>query len=194
MCLCHWMSLCTLANTLSVREQTPEDSGSRHLHPGDSGSRTAVSFEASGNVYATDLITNTLVRLAAEGAALTLFIEKSDTGTLFSIDIQPEEAAVAPVMFAPAPARETPGTLEWIEARRLVVVESTPGQASTVTLSGNAGAQEGLANGFEELVAAALTEDFAWVLEVQSGLDFGAQGTRSLLVRAYRVAVPPLLP
>lgn len=83
MCICPWMSLYTLAKDVPV-------------------------IKASGNVYATDLITNTLVRLAAEGAALT--------------------------------------------------------------------------------------EDFAWVLEVKPGLDSGAKGTRSLLVRAYRVTVPPLLP
>lgn len=189
MCTRHWMSLCTLANSLSVREHRPESSG-----PGDSGSCNEVTFDTTGNVYATDLIANTLVRLAAEGAALTLLVEKSDTGTLFSINIQPEGNAQAPVMLAETPALETSGCLEWIDARRLVVVESTPGQASTVTLSGNAGTQVGLANGFEELVAAALTEDFAWVLEVQPGFGSGPSGTRSLRVRAYRVEVPPLLP
>ena len=169
MCVCPWMSLCTLANDVSV-------------------------IKASGNRYATDLITNTLVRLAAGGASLTLFIEKSGTGTRVSIGTQPEESAEAPVMLARTSALEKPDGLEWIEARRLVVVESTPGQASTVTLSGNPGAQEGPDNGFEELVAAALSEDFAWVLEVKPDLDSGAQGTRSLLLRAYRVTVPPLLP
>ncbi|WP_375758539.1 SMP-30/gluconolactonase/LRE family protein [Corallococcus exercitus] len=193
-----------------------------HPMPGESGFCNDVTVDAAGNVYATDSFANIIVRLAVGGTALTtwasddafapsepgaftlngiaydgasrLYVVKSDTGTLFSIDIQPDGSAAAPVIIPVAPALETPDGLEWVDSQRLLVVENTAGQASLVTLGEGAGAKEVLANGFVEPTAAALTEDGAWVLESQMGFLFGTPGAPALPFRAYRVAVPPLLP
>ncbi|NOK15707.1 SMP-30/gluconolactonase/LRE family protein [Corallococcus carmarthensis] len=193
-----------------------------HPMPGESGFCNDVTVDAAGNVYATDSFANTVVRLAAGGTAPTtwaaddafaptepgaftlngiaydgagrLYVVKSDSGTLFSIDIQPDGSAAAPVIIPVTPALETPDGLEWVDSQRLLVVENTAGQASMVVLGEGAGAKEVLANGFGEPTAAALTEDGAWVLESQMGFLFGAPGTPSLPFRMYRVVVPPLLP
>ncbi|RKG65317.1 hypothetical protein D7V80_23725 [Corallococcus sp. CA054B] len=193
-----------------------------HPMPGESGFCNDVTVDAAGNVYATDSFANIIVRLAVGGTALTtwasdeafapseegaftlngiaydgagrLYVVKSDTGTLFAIDIQPDGSAAAPVSIPVSPALETPDGLEWVDSRRLLVVENTAGQASIVTLGEDSGVKEVLANGFGEPTAAALTEDGAWVLESQMGYLFGVPGTPTLPFRAYRVAVPPLLP
>ncbi|MBN9686042.1 MULTISPECIES: SMP-30/gluconolactonase/LRE family protein [unclassified Corallococcus] len=193
-----------------------------HAMPSEVSFCNDVTVDVAGNVYVTDSFGNAIFRLAVGGTALDtwsadaayepsepglitlngiaydganrLYVVKSDTGALFSIDIQPDGSAGAPVTIPVTPALETPDGVEWVDSGRLFVVENTPGRASLVTLGEGAGAKEVLANGFVEPTAAALTKDGAWVLESQMGFFFGTPGTPALPFRAYRVAVPPLLP
>ncbi|MBN8232819.1 hypothetical protein JYK02_35415 [Corallococcus macrosporus] len=193
-----------------------------HAMPSEVSFCNDVTVDAAGNVYATDSFGNAVFRLPLGGTALEtwsadaayepsepgaftlngiaydgarrLYVVKSDTGALFAIDIQPDGSASAPVTIPVEPALVTPDGLEWVDSERLLVVENTAGQASMVTLGEGAGVKEVLANGFVEPTAAALTEDGAWVLESQMGFLFGTPGTPALPFRAYRVAVPPLLP
>ncbi|RKH53352.1 SMP-30/gluconolactonase/LRE family protein [Corallococcus llansteffanensis] len=195
-----------------------------HPLPGSSGFCNDIALDAAGNVYATDTLANTVVRLAVGGNELTtwaedeafapvvegdftlngiaydgagtLYVVKSDTGTLFSIAIQADGSAGAPVTIPVEPALEAPDGLEWLDAQRLLVVENTPGRVSVVTHSGGSGTKEVIANGFGEPTTAALTDDGAWVLEAQLGFFFGAPGVPSLPFRVHRVVVPqaPLLP
>ncbi|GMU01498.1 hypothetical protein KH5H1_56180 [Corallococcus caeni] len=192
--------------------------------PGESGGCNDVTLDAAGNVYATDSFANTIVRLPVGGSQLetwasdaafeasepgaftlngltwdggnTLYVVKTDTGDLFSIAIQPDGSAGAPVAIPVSPALETPDGLEWVDDGRLLVVENSAGRASLVTLAGGSGTKEVLANDFLEPTAVALTQEGAWVLESQLSILFGQPGLPSLPFRARRIAVPPapLLP
>ncbi|RKH12569.1 hypothetical protein D7V97_07990 [Corallococcus sp. CA053C] len=189
-----------------------------HPLPDASGFCNDIALDAAGNVYATDSFANTVVRLAVGGnevttwaadaafapvvegdltlngiaydGAGTLYVVKSDTGTLFSIAIQADGSAGAPVTIPVVPALEAPDGVEWLDAQRLLVVENTPGRVSVVTHSGGSGTKEVLANGLVEPTTAALTDDGAWVLEAQLGYFFGTPGVPSLPFRVYRLAVP----
>lgn len=193
-----------------------------HAMPGEVSFCNDVTVDAAGNVYVTDSFGNAVFRLAVGGTALAmwssdavyepsepglitlngiaydgasrLYVVNSDSGALYAIDIQPDGSASAPVTIPVTPALETPDGVEWVDSRRLLVVENTVGRASLVTLAEGSGAKEVLANGFVEPTAAAITQEGAWVLESQMGFFFGTPGTPALPFRAYRVAVPPLLP
>lgn len=189
-----------------------------HPMPGGSGFCNDVTVDPAGNVYATDSLANTIVRLPLGGSALTtwaenaafapdvegdytlngiihdgangLYVVKSDTGTLFSIPINPDGTAGAPVVIPVEPALITPDGLERVDAQTLLVVENSAGQASTVTLSGGTGTKAVIANGFTEPTAAAIRGDSAWVLESQMGYLFGVPGTPTLPFRVHRVVLP----
>ncbi|MGE6761904.1 SMP-30/gluconolactonase/LRE family protein [Corallococcus interemptor] len=193
-----------------------------HVMPGQNSFCNDVTVDGSGNVYVTDSFENVVVRLPVGGTALAtwssdavyepsepglitlngiaydgasrLYVVNSDSGALYAIDIQPDGSAAAPVNIPVTPALETPDGIEWMGSGRLFVVENTVGRASLVTLGDGSGAKEVLANSFVEPTAAAITDGGAWVLESQMGFLFGTPGTPTLPFRAYRVAVPPLLP
>ncbi|RKH37237.1 SMP-30/gluconolactonase/LRE family protein [Corallococcus sicarius] len=195
-----------------------------HRMPGTSGFCNDLTLDSAGNVYASDAIAHTLVRLPVGGSALTtwasddafapiaegsftlngitydgastLYVVKYDSGTLFSIAIQADGSAGAPVTIPVVPAIESGDGLEWLDAQRLLVVENAPGRVSVVTHSGGSGTKQVIANGFVEPTTAALTDEGAWVLEAQMKYLFGTPGDPALPFRVHRLVVPaaPLLP
>lgn len=184
--------------------------------PGELGFCNDVVHDAAGNVYATDTLAGTVLRLAPGATALEtwsadeafevefwtfslnglvldgaggLYVVKYDDGGLFRIPIANDGSAGEPVAIPVTPPLVSPDGIERLDANHLLVVEHELGQVSIVTLADGAGTKEIIANGFAEPTTAGIDRGSAWVAEGQFRY-FGTEEVPDLPFKVHRVALP----
>ena len=185
--------------------------------PGDSGFCNDLILDGDGNVYATDAIASTIVRLPVGGAALEtwsadaaflgapgditvnglvhdgqngLYVVTYSSGELLHVPIQPDGSAGAAQVISVEPPIQFGDGLEMTADGALLVVENDVGLLSIVDVSGTTAAKTVIANGLAEPTTAAIHKDGAWVVEGQLSYLFGAPGEPELPFRVKRIALP----
>lgn len=188
-----------------------------HSLPGDSGFCNDLIIDGDGNIYATDTIAGTIVRLPPGGAALEtwsadpafaggpgeftvnglvldgqggLYVVKYQSGELLHLPIEVDGSAGAAQVISVEPPIEWADGLEMTADGALVVVENDVGLLSIVDVTGTSAVKTVIANGLLEPTTAALYGDGAWVVEGQLSYLFGGPGQPSLPFRVRRISLP----
>jgi sugar lactone lactonase YvrE len=182
--------------------------------PGDSGFCNDLILDDEGNVYATDALANTIVRLPSGGSALEtwsadpafadepgnftvngivfdpdsskLYVVKYSTGQLFSIRVNADGSAGTVHEIQVNSPLQYPDGIEMLHDGVFLVVENNIGRVSVVALWGGSAHRFTIAQGLNEPTTAAIHNRSAWVVEGQGSLLYG-EDEPSLPFRVRRV-------
>jgi len=157
-----------------------------------------LTFDAAGNLYATDSFSGTVLRLPAGGNALetwftdpalapaaqgafgldgivattgALYLGKLDTGGLYRVPINADGSAGTATQLAVTPALSAPDGIRALEDHTLLVAENS-GSLVKVAIAGDAATATVLATGLDQPTGVTVARGSAWVSEGQLGKLF----------------------
>lgn len=157
-----------------------------------------MTFDAAGNLYATDSFSGTVMRLAAGGSALetwftdpalapaaqgafgldgivaatgALYLGKLDTGGLYRVPINADGSAGTATAITVTPALTAPDGIRALDDHTLLVAENS-GALAKVVITGDTAAATALATDLDQPTGVTFARGSVWVSEGQLGKLF----------------------